>query len=180
MTEFQKERLEEYREHLKYSSRHPIEELQNTINNEQVLLDPLDGIAYSFVANGPEDIWRFIYRFKDQMPFVGYLIEELNEDDVGFDQLNDDQYNMLPERQYVEFRYNEYFDQPVEMVFYPEQVGEQYARENFRLKYEFNHIEYPCAIQWVGEDTFDFGSGITKRLCSIIPLTNRDKYFIQA
>lgn len=180
MTEFQKEQLEAYQEHMRYSSRHPIEALQSVINNEQVLLDPLDGIAYSFVANEPEDIWRFIYRFKDQMPFVGYLIEELKEDDVGFDQLNDDQYNTLPERQYVEFRYNEYFDQPVEMVFYPEQVTEQYARENFRLKFEFEHIGYPCAIQWIGEDTFDFGGGISKRLCSVIPLTNRDKYFIQA
>lgn len=176
-SDFRKEQLEAYREHLRYSSRHPIEELQNTVNNEQVLLDPLDGIAYSFVANGPEDIWRFIYRFKDQMPFVGYLIEELCEGDDGFDE---DAYNMLPERQYVEFRFNPYFDKPVELVFYPEQVTEQYAKTNFRLKYEFDHIEYPCAIQWVGEDSFDFGGGITKRLCSIIPLTNRDKYFIQA
>lgn len=169
------ERLKEYEEHQKHSARHSREEWNKLINDEDVLLDPLDGTPYSIIANTPDDVWKFVYRFTDQMVFVGYLLEEILEDDPDFDELLTDEYTMLPERKYTSINFNPYFDLPIETVFYPNQMCEQYARNNFRLV----DLPYPCAIQWVGEDDFSFSGAMEKRLLSVIPLTNRSTFFIQ-
>ncbi len=169
-------RLAEWEERQKYSSRHSVDELNSIVNDDDVLLNPLDGICYSIIANKPDDVWKFIYRFTDQMVFVGYLLEEILEGEPDFDSLLSDEYTMLPERKFTSIDFNPYFDLPVEKVFYPDQMCEQYAKINFRLV----DLPYPCAIQWVGENDFSFSGSVEKRLLSVIPLSNRDTFFVQA
>lgn len=171
---FSDESLEDFTEHLKYSSRHHIDKLNDIINSEEVLLNPLDGQSYSFIANSPEDVLKFVYRFTDISVFGGYLIKD--PQDI-WDNVDEDppDYKFLPTRPYTKVNVNEYFDEDrqVETVFYPDQSCEQLDPSEVRVL----PLDYPCAIQWRGEDTFERAGPSTIRLCTVIPL-NRT-HFIQ-
>jgi len=175
---YEEDELEEYRTHLKYSKRHHYGEWDNIVNSEEVLLNPLDGIPYSFIANSPEDVLKFVYRFTDIEVFERYLIEPIEFDSSFELELEEGGKEMdyLPERHYTSVSFNEFSPEgeSLETCFYPEQIVDQLHPKHVKVKED---IEYPCAIQWVGNDSFDRAGESKIRLCTIIPL-NRT-HFIQ-
>ena len=174
------QRLKEYQEYKQNSSEHSWDEYLDIINSDEVLLDALDGMQYDFIATCEEDVWKFIERFQDPTHFIGYLIEEVSEYSEEFIKrgLNSDCYDMItPPRKYVTVNTNGFKDFPVEKVFYPDQVIEQYTRKNFVLSSDWKDA-FPCVVSWIGQDSFDFGGSLTKRLVTVVKL-NRT-HFIQS
>jgi hypothetical protein len=176
MSKYEEDELEEYHTHLKYSKRHHYDEWDNIVNSEEVLLDPLDGIPYSFIANSPEDVLKFVYRFTDIEAFERYLIEPI-EGGLIFNEVSpEEELVFLPERHYTSVSFNEFSpeDASLETCFYPEQIFNQLHPKHVKVK---KNIEYPCAIQWTGNDSFDRAGESKIRLCTIIPL--KRTHFIQ-